>query len=347
MHFIPVFLACLTPVLAFGQVSKQLTLTLVEEAGFNKVKIDLDVSGIGASDDTSDLSGTMTVKVNIFPGLTTTDELTVLSADIEGSDVELSAGNFLASYEFVGEDLGFSAFTTAPPGIVDFANGEFDASQHEVTVNQGTLSGSASTILTGTEAVDYDFNEDNFTGQGAGTGTVTITPGRIEGQKFYFSIAVELPTNIEQTIEVEGAPVDADVKIEGTLKATGETFIEIPDYATWAAGTGVEAASGNEFDITPSTPNFILFTLGFDRETAPQQIFDFSSAGATLKVNEILAAGAIEIQWSDDLTTWDRVPESAMQSGSSLISFGDSLSEAITVSNVAAKRYLRISPVTP
>jgi hypothetical protein len=347
MHPLPVFLVCLAPVLTFGQISKEITLTLVEEEGFNEVKIDLDVSAIGDSDDTSDLSGTMTVRVNIFPGLTTTNELTVLSADIEGSDVELSAGNFLASYEFGGKDLGFSAFTTSPPGIADLATGEFEASQHEVTVNQGSLNGSASTLLTGTEAVDYDFREDNFTGQGEGTGTVTITQGRIEGRKFYFDVSVELPTNIEQTIEVEGAPVDADVKIGGTLKATGETFIEIPDYATWAAKSGIEAASGNEFDITPSNPNFILFALGFDRETAPQQLFKFSTAGATLEVNEILAAGAIEIQWSNDLITWDLVPETSMVNGKNTFNFGDSLSEEITVSKVGTKKFLRISPVTP
>ncbi len=343
----PIFLLCLSAFPVWGQISKEVTLTLVEEAGFNDFKIDLSTN-IGDSDDNTELSGTMVAKINLFPAEITTDEFTILSADVEGSDIELSGGGFAANYDFTGEDLGFSAITSTPPGTVDFTTGEFDASQHEVTINQGMLSGRAGSLITGYQDVEFDFSVDNFTGQGDGTGTVTITQGRVEDRKFYFDISVELPTSIDQVVPIDIPLITAEIKVEGTVKAVGETFIEIPDYATWATDTNVAVATTSEdnFDLTPSNPNFILFALGFDRESAPTQLFDFSPSGATLKVNGIFAAGGIEIQWSDDLDTWDRVPDASMVNGKSSFDFGDPISDIITVSKVGMKKFLRVSTVT-
>jgi hypothetical protein len=335
---------CTIPVATFGQVANRAVLTLVDEAGFNEVDIGLDVSGIGSSNDTSDLSGTIEVQLNISPATVTSNEMTILSADVSGTDVTLDASLpfGLASYSFESKDLGFTAFTPEAPGIVDPLTGEFDASQHELTVNRGTLKGEASTLLTGDlDVPDFDFATDNFIGNGEGTGTVSISSGRIEGRKLYFNVTLEFPAVIEQAIE--DLPVDADVKIEGTLKATGETFIEYPDYADWASEVGVGASSQFEFDLSPNTPNEILFSLGFDETNFPEQLFDFTSAGATLKNGQDIALGDVEIQWSNDLITWTRVPLASMTSGSSVISFGDPLTEATVVGPNGTRKYLRVA----
>ena len=340
--FLIVFLSSL-PVTSFGQVANQAVLTLVDETGLNEVDIDLTVSGFGSSNDTSDLSGTIEVQLNLSPATGNTDEMTILSADVTGTDVTLDSGNFLASYSFESKDLGFTAFTPVAPGIVDPSNGEFDSSQHELTVNRGILEGEARSILTGSlDIPDFNFAEVNFDGSGDGIGSVSITPGRIEGRKLYFNVTLVYPTLIDQPIESEDLPVDASVKIEGTLKATGETFIEFPDYPDWASDAGVGAASQNEFSLSPSTPNIILFSLGFDETNSPEQLFDFTSAGATLKIGQDIALGGVEIQWSEDLITWSRVPQVSMVSGSSLISFGDPLTEAPTINMDITRKYLRV-----
>ncbi len=340
--FLIIFLGAI-PIFSFGQIANRAVLTLVDEAGANEVDIDLDVSNIGSSNDTSDLSGTIEVQLNISPVTATTDEMTILSADVNGTDVTLDAGGFLANYSFQSKNLGFTAFTPQAPGIVNPSNGEFDASQHELTANRGTLEGEAYTLLTGSlDIPDFNFATDNFVGNGEGTGSVAITPGRIEGRKLYFNVTLEFPALIEQPIESEDLPVDANVKIEGTLKAVGETFIEFPDYTDWASEVGVGATSRNEFDLSPNTPNGILFSLGFDETNSPDQLFDFSSAGATLKIGQDVALGAVEIQWSDDLITWTRVPRADMTSGSSVISFGDPLTEATVVGPDGTRKYLRV-----
>jgi len=296
---------------AWGQVSREMTLNLVEEAGFNEITIDLRTD-IGNARDVSAVSGTMVARVNLFPEsrVLRTDEFTVLSADIAGSDITLAGGNFLAAYDFTGVGLGFSAMTTTPPGRVDLESGEFEASQHEVTMNEGRLSGRAGSIITGFEEVDFDFSEEGFTGQG----------------------------------------ITASIRAEGHVKARGETFIEVPDFASWAEREGVllgRDSAGREggFDLAPASPNFILFALGFDRESVPEQLFRFSPRGVTLEVGAGLAAGDFEIQWSDDLSGWERVPETAMLNGQSAFRFGDSLSEEITVRAEERRKFLRVAVV--
>ena len=336
---------------AWGQVSREMTLNLVEEAGFNEITIDLRTD-IGNARDVSAVSGTMVARVNLFPEsrVLRTDEFTVLSADIAGSDITLAGGNFLAAYDFTGVGLGFSAMTTTPPGRVDLESGEFEASQHEVTMNEGRLSGRAGSIITGFEEVDFDFSEEGFTGQGKGRGTVTIVRGRIEGRRVFFQVSIELPAEIDQEIQLEDAPITASIRAEGHVKARGETFIEVPDFASWAEREGVllgRDSAGREggFDMAPASPNFILFALGFDRESVPEQLFRFSPRGVTLEVGAGLAAGDFEIQWSDDLSGWERVPETAMLNGQSAFRFGDSLSEEITVRAEERRKFLRVAVV--
>lgn len=329
------------PFLLSAQTANQAVLTLVDENNFNKVKIDLDVSGIGSSDDTSELSGTIEVQLNIFPSSNTTDELTIISADVSGTDVTLESGGFLANYSFESKNLGFTAFTPEAPGIVDPLNGEFDASQHELTVNRGTLKGDAYTLLTGDiEVPDFNFATDNFVGNGEGIGTVTITPGRIEDRKLFFNVTLQFPALIEQPIE--DLPVDAGVKIEGTLKAIGETFIEFPDYADWASEAGIDSDSQNAFDLSPENPNAILFALGFEAGNLPGQLFEITPAGIALQVGQDIALDQVELQWSNDLTNWVRIPQTSMVTGSSVINFGDPLDEAPTVKMDRDWKYLRV-----
>ena len=343
------------PMPIFSQTMNQVTLTLADENGANEVDIEISVSlnNINLeSEDSADLTGTIDVQLNINPGTGKTDELTILSANVEGGDINLSAEErvlpFLppvAEYDFSGTGLGFTAETTTPPGAVDPETGEFDASDHSVTVNRGMLNGSANTALTEETAVMYDFGTAPFSGAGSGTGTVTVTPGRKEGIKQYYDIVVELPISIVQEIEledidIEGLGVAGD--IQGTIKAVGETFLEIPDYEFWARESGIASDSQSEFDLNPSIPNYFFFALGHDDSSLPSQLFTVSPDGVTLETSGEFALGDVDLEWSEDLENWVPVPQASMSSGSSSISFGDSFDTATTVNPEGAKKYFRV-----
>ena len=102
--FIQVLLFCI-PLLLSAQTPNRATLSLVQERGFNEFDMDLDVQLIGGSDDTSRLTGSIQVEVNIIPGISSTDQLTILDANVRGTDVDLSSGNFLANYSFTSKGL--------------------------------------------------------------------------------------------------------------------------------------------------------------------------------------------------------------------------------------------------
>lgn len=344
MRIFPLTLLATWPLLLPGQTANRSTLTLVEENGFNVVDIDLDVTTLGDSNDDSTLSGTLEVEVNILPGTTaTTSEFTILSADVTGTAINLTRRQLIFTiYSFTSTELGFTVNTIAPPGIVDPTTGEFDASQHQVTTTRGVINGSAA----GTALPEpFDFGTDPFSGPGQGTGTLTVTPGRIEGRKHYFDLSVELPTNLDQTIEIEEGvptPITVNIAIDGTIKAVGETFIDVPDYATWATDLGLAPDSQEETDLRPTVPNYLFFALGFDQASAPQEIFQFDSEGITLQTGGQFGLGSVQIEWSDDLESWEPVPQSAMTIGSSRLNFGDSLSESPIVKMEDAKKYLRL-----
>lgn len=330
------------PLLLNAQNPNRATLTLVQERGFNEFDMDLDVQLIGGSDDTSRLTGSMQVEVNIIPGISGTDQLTILNANVRGSDVDLSSGGFFANYSFTSKGLGFSLRSISEPGIVDPESGEFDASQYEITADRGVLEGSAYTLLTGGQELDFNFADEPFSGVGSGAGQITVTPSRTVGSRVYFNLSVELPLSLDQAIDTEQSPVAADVKIDGIMKAVGETFIEVADYASWAAQQGFPSQSEDAFQLWPSASNYHYFALGFSRASAPDQLFDFSQAGATLKTAGEFALGSLEIQWSEDLKTWSRVPAIAMANGRSAITYLDSLADPPIVKMDRAKRYLRI-----
>lgn len=354
MKFFALVLLAFLPMPIFSQIANQATLTLVDEDGANEVDIEVEIS-LGAinlkSDDTSDLTGTIDVELNINPGTATTDEFTILSADVQGSDIQLSARErvlftVVAEYDFTGTGLGFTAETTTPPGPVDVETGEFDASDHSVTVNRGLLDGSADSLATEEIAVMYDFAEAPFTGAGAGTGTVTVTPGRREGIRQYFDVLVELPISIVQEIELEDVEIpDLQVNgdISGSIKAVGETFLDIPDYESWAGETGVAPDSQSGFDLDPSVPNYFFFALGHDESAVPSQLFTVSPAGVTLETSGDFALGDVAIEWSEDLENWSPVPQSAMTSGNSTIGFGDSFETATKIGLEGAKKYFRVA----
>lgn len=340
---------CSGPLL-LAQNSNEVVLQLIEQPGVNEVDIDLDVSGIGASDGTATLTGIINARVNISPVTGKTDELTILSANAQSSDVVLEAGNFLANYEINATGIAFTLTTIKPPGIVDPDTGEFDASQYQATTTQGMVAGDATTIFTGSQNVSFNLGEDPFSGQGEGTGTIVVTPGRVEGRRFYYDLDVSLPVGLSDTAVIPDLPIEitTDFAFEGTIRAAGETFVEFPDYVQWANDQALSTESENDFDLQADTPNYFFYALGFDHDSAPANLFELVPGGIQLQTSGEIALDDLEIQWSDDLINWERVPGASMIRGSSELTFGDAIADGPTVALSETKRYLRlVRPTQP
>jgi hypothetical protein len=248
------------------------TLEITPEPEFNSIEITLDVPAVGLSSDTSDLSGSLEIELEIDPDSDQVSALTIINGSATGTPLSLSASSFLfGNYDFNSTEIGAEIETLAPPGVVDPATGEFDASEHSLTVNSGTLSGSISIpLLDIDEIVDFDFAALPFGGAGAGTGTVVMTPiGTTPTSKSY-DVVVLFPVQIENTVDAMGFEIP--ITAAGVVKGVGTVSVPItpPDpYLAWTEANSIagELFAGDENQ--DGVPNGLQWALGLDAATPP------------------------------------------------------------------------------
>lgn len=270
------------------------TLNVVEEDGFNQIELDLNPPLLAASSDSTTLSGTVQVKLEIDPENDQVSEITVIDADLEGTAIELSAGNAGANYSFESEGLGATLHTPNPPGIVDPATGEFDASEHELTVNQGQMSGQIFILFVANETVDFDFASMPFGGAGAGTGTVELTPKSSTATTKTYDVAVVI--NIEIADNVAAGGFEIPIGAAGMMKAAGTVTVPLEPadpYTVWADVNGIADAPFEGDENGDGTPNGLQWALGLNADDSPKdfQLRPIGLDGGTVEFRLTLPEG--------------------------------------------------------
>lgn len=247
------------------------TLTAVNEAGFNRINLEFEPPVLPAGSDTSRLSGTIEVLLEIDPETDEVSEMSITGGNIQGSEVQMSASVFLlGSYDLESSTLEAILDTPNPPGIVDPATGEFDSSQHSFTVVSGDLSGEISTLLTGSSEISFNFADAPIGGTGIGTGTVTLTPTGSTPTSKSYDVDVRLPIAVDEIFEAEGFEIP--IRAEGTAKMVGSTTIEIvPEdpFTSWAEQNNLAGATRLQDSNGDGVPNGIQWALGLQASDNP------------------------------------------------------------------------------
>lgn len=247
-------------------------LTTVNENNFNQITLEFEPPVLPNGEDTTTLSGTIEVLLEIDPATDQVSEMTIVDGEIEGSPVEISESAFLiGSYDLESSILGASLVTLDPPGLVDPDSGEFDSSQHSFTVTSGTLGGNISAPLLGLdENLSFDFAELPVGGTGLGAGSVTLTPtGATPASKSY-EVIVLLPIAVDQTFEAEGFEIP--IRVNGTAKLVGPATIEIESedpFVAWTEQNGIAGATQLEDANGDGVPNGLQWALGLDASDSP------------------------------------------------------------------------------
>lgn len=244
-------------------------LTLVEgDPNFNRLALTISPpSPLPSRTDTSILTSVpgqpVTATLDVDPDAGSTTELSVSGGRMTGSDTSFSANIFIASYSINVTNLGGHLFTPAPPAPVDPSNGEFDASLHQFEIDQGSASGSVSTLVTGSTPIDLTFSpESSVSGNGSGTGMVTLTQTDDGPLSKTFLVTVVLPVDITEVTDADGQEVT--VRAVGTLKLQGTTEVYLTDYIAWTVANGIDGAPGDEDINGDGVPNGIAWALGYD-----------------------------------------------------------------------------------
>lgn len=248
------------------------TLTAVNEQNFNRITLEFEPPVLPTGRDTTRLSGSIEVLLEIDPVTDQVSEMTILDGDVQGSAVELSGSTFLiGSYDLESSTLGATLATPEPPGIVDPATGEFDSAQHTFTVSSGTLGGNISIGLLGiNENLDFDFTNEPVGGTGLGTGTVTLTPTTSTPTSKSYNVDVELPVAVDQVFEAAG--VEVPIRANGSAKLSGPATIEIiPDdpFVLWSEANGIAGATPLQDSNGDGVSNGIQWALGLDASENP------------------------------------------------------------------------------
>ena len=263
--FIPALPSCLILVLLLTglpgrgwalPVRGETVLTLSPDQGVNALTVTLGAGAI-TDDQTSQLSGTVNSSLMIDPATDEVSDLTFNSADITATDMRFLLGLGLIADVTISEVEADLA--TFPSGFVDAATGQFDATQHQVTLDEGAISG---TSLVG--QVDENFTENPVSGTGNGTGTVTLTRTGVAGNLVDYDVLVVLPVQFSHPLQ-QGV----DVLVEGTIELQGVITVPLDPYLAWTEANGIPEASFEGDHDGDGIPNGLLWALGYAADERP------------------------------------------------------------------------------
>lgn len=308
---LPPFLMLLASLHA-GAIPASTTLELVNEPGFNRVRIAISAQGAN-SNDTTILTGTMTADFNVDPQAHTTTEMTIRDGRASGTDMRF-IGRVLfvvVAYDINLRNLSGTIATTNPPGVVDPQTGNFDASQHELILDQGQISGTALG-----DPVNAEFTPENPVGSpGSGTGSVTLTPTATDATHQHYQVTVTLPVAIDQARDIDGIAVT--ITGSGTLKAAGTLSVPKSEFIAWSITEGIENATFEDATPNDILPSGLRWAMGLNatENALPFLPKPLLTGGPAFTLTPRDSRAPVWIEESIDLNQWLPVPEERVAGG--------------------------------
>lgn len=298
-------------------VVAEASLTLVKEAVPGKPGkfygvMDIAISGAGLTRSTAvtELTGTVSARLDVDHALGGTSELTLRNGRIRASDFSLAGRAFVFfSYNAVARNLAATLSTVSPPGVVAVTSGAFAAAQHRFTVDEGTVAGTAAG-----ETFNQTFSEANpFEGPGSGQGIVSLT--RVSADAIYqtYRVEVVLPgVSISDTITAGTvASVTATVTGTGDIKARGTVRVPRSDYLAWTVEQGLPGVAGDADENGDGIANALAWALRLPLNGPVAQVDAprmTPEGGFTFKIPTGGSPAEIRLQHSTTLGNWVDLP---------------------------------------
>lgn len=257
-------------------VNSTLTVTPTPAASpdpeYNVIELELSPPVLPTGRDKTELTGTLEIELEIDPATDQVSQFTIVNGTATGSPIDLSGSTpFVGSYDFTSSELGADLSTPSPPGVVDPATGNFNAADHSLTVNSGTLSGSISVPLLGiNDVVDFDFAALPFGGTGSGDGTVLLTVINETPTQKDYDVVVLFPINIEDTIDAMGVLIP--VAASGIVRAVGTATLPLTPadpFVAWTESNGIPGALPTDDINGDGVMNGLQWALGLDAASNP------------------------------------------------------------------------------
>ena len=319
------------------------------------VTIGATVSGLTASDTrTTNISGTLNVAMNIDPASKGATEFTINSGDISMTDMAftLKALVFITVANVNTAGMKGTAFTPVPPGLVTptGTGGSFDAAQHNLRINQGTITGSI-TATTPATPIDANFADSPVEGPGTGNGTLTVVLGTATATHRNCTVTITLPVDFSQNQDLDGTAVT--VKVKGTIKAAGTIPVPLNSWIDWKLSNNLSALAFSTVPASGAAPLGLAWAMGLDPGVPASMVTPTMTGGALPAAALVLPAtgtrGPLRLEQSDSLTggSWQIVPASAISLGQNPLPAGSSGTVTVQWPSPAARRFIRVGAQQP
>ena len=247
---------------AAASVSLAVTLTLTPPAGdANRfdIQLELNESLLLRSSDSTTAMGTVDAALDweLVDGDVVVNGITVTDSAITFDDLTF---NFVGGVLNVqGTGLGGEVTTPNPPSAV--TAGIFDASDHELTINQGLFA------VAGIITDNFDISTLPFSGSGTGDASLSLNEVSRTASEVIYDITMLFPVAFSDRVLDSSAGDDAtmDIEVDGLVEAEGQLIamltaetsadydgdddVDGDDFLTWQRGNGiVELASPTNGD---------------------------------------------------------------------------------------------------
>ena len=193
-----------------AQVFLDQVLTLVpDEPGINRMTLEVTTTALGSDSDTTMFRGELVTDLTLDGDAGqgfAVDAMSITGGEVFATDVSFS----LLFVTATSSGLGGVPGTLQPPGLV--TAGTFNAADHFIQLNQGSLSALGTT---------FDFAQSPVLASGVGQGSIVVTAANPVPGFEVFEVTVDLPVAVNETFDVPNVPVLGTVPV--TL--TGETLI--------------------------------------------------------------------------------------------------------------------------
>ena len=294
------------------------TLQLAEESGFNALTFTLEPGSIPKDTEVSTFTGHLELILDIDPLAGTASGMTLTGGRIDGTDMTFRKSTLLSgSYSLTMTGLSGFMVTPSPPGGVDPITGAFDASDHDVVVDQGSGSGFYKFFVT-RNPISHSFSpEEPVQGSGEGTGTISLAQTSSTAWSRTFDVTLLLPVNVVDQSTVEGQTVT--ITAVGTMKMTGTIEVGLTDYFAWTIKHGIGGTPASEDTNHDRVPNGIAWALGLGPDDDARPFLPVISPSIPGAMQITLPAGGtvapLTPQVSQDMVTWTDLPPGRLSSG--------------------------------
>lgn len=320
------------------------------------VKISASASGTVASDTkTTDVSGILNAAMDIDPATRGVTRFTINGGDILMSDMlfKLRASLFITVATINTIGMRGTAFTRVPPGNATptATGGTFDASQHSLWINQGTITGSITIPLQPATPINANFTDSPVEGLGNGTGSLQVVLGTATSTHRNCTVTMTLPVDFTDALDLDGTPVTVTVK--GTIKATGNIPVPLNSWIDWTLFHNLTNPGFTTIPAPGAAPLGLAWAMGFDPGVPASRVTPTMNGGALHAATLVLPAtgtrGPLRLEQSDSLTSnsWQLAPATAVSLGQNPLPVGTSGTVTVQWPSSATRRFIRIAAQKP